>query len=114
VRPYGFATVGVANFATTSRLLGAGLDGQSQTFWQSTDLSNWSRTEAWGGGVRVRVARQERTGVHLDLGAQRHYVRQARYLTPGTIPGQTSIGALSTTGRADFYTYHLGVSVGGR
>jgi hypothetical protein len=114
VRPYGFATVGIANFATTSRLLGAGLDGSSQTFWQSTDLSNWSRTEAWGGGMRVRIARQQATAVNLDLGAQRHYVRQARYLAPGAIPGQTGFNALSRNGRADFLTYHIGISVGGR
>jgi hypothetical protein len=114
VRPYGFATVGVANFATTSRLLGAGLDGTSQTFWESTDLSNWSRTEAWGGGVRVRLARQNGTAVNMDVGAQRHYVRSARYLAPGAIPGQTGFNALSTVGRADFYTYHVGISVGGR
>ena len=114
VRPYGFATIGVANFATTSRLLGAGLDGRSQTFWQSTDLSNWSRTEAWGGGLRVRVARQNATSVNVDLGAQRHYIRQARYLAPGAIPGQTALSALSSFGRADFLTYHVGISVGGR
>jgi hypothetical protein len=114
VRPYGFATVGIANFSTTSRLLGAGLDGRSQTFWQSTDLSNWSRTEAWGGGVRLRIAQQNATAVNLDLGAQRHYVRQARYLTPGAIPGQTGFNALSSLGRADFLTYHVGIAVGGR
>lgn len=114
VHPYGFATVGIANFATTSRLLGAGLDGSSQTFWESTDLSNWSRTEAFGGGVRVRVARQNATVVNLDLGAQRHYIRSARYLTPGSVPGLTQLSVLSTLGRADFLTYHVGISVGGR
>ena len=114
VRPYAFATVGVANFATTSRLLGAGLDGNSQTFWESTDLSTWSRTEAWGGGVRLRLLRQSGTAVNLDLGAQRHYIRSARYLAPGAVPGQTALSTLSSMGRADFLTYHVGFSVGGR
>ncbi len=114
VRPYGFATVGIANFATTSRLLGAGIDGTSREFVRSTDLSNWSTTQALGGGLRVRVARQNGTPVHLDLGARRHYIKSARYLTPGAIPGETAFGLLSTSGRADLVTYHVGVSVGGR
>jgi hypothetical protein len=114
VRPYGFATAGIANFSTTSRLLGAGITGQGQEFVRSTDLSNWATTQALGGGVRVRVVRQNGTPVHLDLGAQRHYVRSARYLTPGAVPGETAFGLLTTAGRADFLTYHVGFSVGGR
>jgi len=114
VRPYAFATVGIANFATTSRLLGAGLDGTSQEFVRSTDLSNWSTTQAWGGGLRVRVARQDGTPVHLDLGARRHYINSARFLAPNAVPGQTAPGFLSRTGRADFVTYNVGFTVGGR
>jgi hypothetical protein len=114
VRPYGFATAGIANFATTSRLLGAGITGQGQEFVSSTDLSNWATTQALGGGLRVRLVRQNGTPVHLDLGAQRHYVRSARYLTPGAVPGQTAVSLLSSAGRADFLTYHVGFSVGGR
>ncbi len=114
VRPYGFATVGIANFSTTSRLLGAGLDGAGQQFVRSTDLSNWSTTQALGGGLRVRVARQSGTAVHLDLSARRHYVRSARFLSTGAVPGQTALNLLSTQGRADFVTYNVGFSVGGR
>lgn len=114
VRPYAFATVGIANFATTSRLIGAGIDGVSQEFARSTDLSNWSTTQAWGGGLRVRVARQDGTPVHLDLGARRHYINSARFLAPNAVPGQTAPGFLSSTGRADFVTYNVGFTVGGR
>jgi hypothetical protein len=114
VRPYAYATVGVANFTTTSRLFGADVNGNRQTFWQATDLWNLSLMHGLGGGTRVQLARQDGTPVSLDLGARRHYVGSARYLAPGAVPGQTAFNNLARTGRADFWTYHVGFSVGGR
>ncbi len=116
VRPYGFATVGIVNFTTTSRLQGASpIDGSSQTFWTANDAWNLSTATGWGGGLRFEVARQQGTPLHLDLGARRQVVNSARYFSPGAgVPGQVPLEVLTRVGRADFVAYHVGFSVGGR
>lgn len=116
VRPYGFATVGGANFTTSTRLQynlygdPYGLDRE----FQATDLSNWAFARAAGGGVRFRVGGAGRRAAFVDVGARWQRVNDVRYLTPGAVPADVDPNSLAIRGRADFVTYHLGVSLAGR
>lgn len=112
VRPYGFATIGGANFTTATTLRYA-LYGADQEY-QATDLSSWALARAAGGGVRFRVGATERNAAYVDAGARWQRVNDVRYLTPGTLPGDIDPNTLALRGRADFVTYHLGVSITGR
>lgn len=116
VRPYGFATVGGANFSTTSSLQYALFGdpyGLNREF-QSTDLSNWALARAAGGGVRVQLGGTGHTLAFVDLGARWQRVGTVQYLAPGVIPAGVDPNTLALRGRADFVTYHLGVSLTGR
>ncbi len=116
VRPYGFATVGGANFTTTTSLQYAlygdpyGLNRQ----FQSTDLSNWALARAAGGGVRFRLGGAGRRVAYVDVGARWQRVNNVNYLAPGAVPADVDPNSLALRGRADFVTYHLGVSLTGR
>ena len=116
VRPYGFATVGGANFSTSTTLqyaLYGDPYGLNREF-QATDLSNWAFARAAGGGVRVRVGGVRRTAAFVDLGARWQRVNSVRFLVPGVIPPDVDPNTLALTGRPSFVTYHLGVSGAGR
>lgn len=116
VRPYGFATVGGANFSTTTSLqyaLYGDPYGLNREF-QSTDLSNWALARAAGGGVRVRFGTAGRRAAYIDVGARWQRVNDVRYLAPGAVPADVDPNTLAIHGRADFVTYHLGVSLTGR
>lgn len=115
VRPYGFATVGAANFSTSSSLQYA-LDGDPYGYnrqFQSTDLSNWALARAAGAGIRVRLGRVSGGAAYVDVGARWQRVNDVSYLTPGAIPAGVDPNTLALRGRADFATYHLGVSLAG-
>jgi hypothetical protein len=115
VRPYAFGTVGVANFTTASRFIGLGLDGRQAQTLEITDLRNFSTTRGYGGGLRFRVPRGPgRAAVSVDLGAQAHLIRSARYLVPGLVSPTQDPALRAIRGQANFVTYHLGVSAGGR
>lgn len=114
VRPYAFASVGVANFATTSRLIGAGLDGRASQSFEITDLSSFATTRGYGGGVRFRIPRGDRTALSVDLGARAHFIRSARYLVPGLVTPDVDPALRAIRGQANFVTYHIGVTAGGR
>ena len=115
LRPYANGSIGVAYFATTSSVQGSSSLGQS--FAEST---NYDDTQlAYGGavGVLVPVYRNARTLVFLDVGARYHdNGRDVRYLREGAIRDLPD-GAVEldvTRSRADFATWYVGVSVGGR
>lgn len=116
VRPYGFATVGGANFSTNTRLqysvygdpYGAGRE------FQATDLSNWAFARAAGGGLRVRIGGASRRAAFVDLGARWQRVNNVRFLVPGAIPTDVDPNTLALSGRPNFVTYHLGISLAGR
>lgn len=115
VRPYAFGTVGVANFVTASRLVGLGLDGRESQSFSVTDLSNFATTRGYGGGVRFVVPRGPgRVPLAVDLGARAHLIRAARYLVPGAFAPDQDPALQSIRGQANFVTYHIGVSAGGR
>lgn len=116
VRPYGFATVGGANFSTSTTLQYALYNdpyGLNREF-QATDLSNWAFARAAGGGVRFRVGGTRRNAAFVDLGARWQRVNNVRFLVPGVIPADVDPNSLALTGRPSFVTYHLGVSLAGR
>ncbi len=116
VRPYGFATVGGANFSTSTSLqyaLYGDPYGVNREF-QSTDLSNWAFARAAGGGVRFRIGGAGRRAAYVDAGARWQRVNDVRYLAPGAVPADVDPNTLALRGRADFVTYHLGVSLTGR
>ena len=112
VRPYGFATVGGANFSTTTTLQYA-LYGDNRQY-QSTDLSNWAFARAAGGGVRFQLGRAGRRAAFVDAGVRWQRVNDVQYLTPRALPADVDPTTLAIRGRADFVTYHLGVSLTGR
>lgn len=114
VRPYVFGAVGVANFATSSRLIGAGLDGRQSQSFEITDLSSFATTRGYGGGLRFRIPRGDRTALSVDLGARAHLIRSARYLVPGLVTPDVNPALRAIRGQANFVTYHIGVTAGGR
>ncbi len=115
VRPYAFGTVGVANFTTSSRFVGLGLDGRQSQSINVTDLRNFATTRGYGGGLRFRIPRGvERTPLSVDLGAKAHLIRSAQYLVPGLVSPTQDPTLRAFRGQANFVTYHLGVSAGGR
>jgi hypothetical protein len=115
VRPYAFGSVGVANFATTSRLVGLGLDGRASQSFDITNLASYSSTRGYGGGLRFRIPRgPNRAAVAVDLGARAHLIRSARYLVPGLVTPDVDPALRAIRGQANFVTYHLGVTAGGR
>ncbi len=116
LRPYGFATVGAAEFSTNTTLQYAAYGdpyGLTREF-QGTDLSNWAFARAAGGGLRFRLPSVGRTAAYVDAGARWQRVSNVTYLAPGVIPADVDPNSLALRGHADFVTYHLGVSVSGR
>jgi hypothetical protein len=115
VRPYAFGTVGVANFTTSSRFVGLGLDGRQSQSINVTDLRNFATTRGYGGGLRFRIPRGvERTPLSVDLGAKAHLIRSAQYLVPGLVSPTQDPALRAIRGQANFITYHIGISAGGR
>lgn len=114
VRPYAFGSVGVANFATASRLVGLGLDGRASESFEITNLSSFATTRGYGGGVRFRIPRNDRTALSVDLGARAHFIRSAHYLVPGLVTPDVDPALRAIRGQANFVTYHIGVTAGGR
>ena len=116
VRPYGFATVGGANFSTDTRLQYS-VFGDPYSVgreFQATDLSNWAFARAAGGGVRFRVGGDRHRAAFVDLGARWQRVNNVRFLAPGAIPTDVDPNTLALSGRPNFVTYHLGISLAGR
>lgn len=132
VRPYGFATIGTANFSTSTAVqyalygdgygtypYGGGYDayGNGYTYsheFSSDDLSRWALTRAAGGGVRVRVGHAGRELAFVDAGVRWARVNEVAYLAPGAIPSAVDPSVLALRGRPNYATYHLGVSFTGR
>ena len=50
----------------------------------------------------------------LDLGARAHLIRSARYLEPGLLGPDLNPALRAQNGRANFVSYHIGLSAGGR
>lgn len=107
LRVYGFGTVGVSGFLTTSAVKGT--DQNNQQFASTTNHSDATFSGEFGGGVMVRFSR----GLFLDIGAR--YLKNGRvtYVTKErvTITGnQLLVNPVHSD--ANLIIYHLGVALG--
>jgi opacity protein-like surface antigen len=113
VRPYANAGAGFAAFSTTSTLEDRNSD---EVFARDNNQSDVTWAVGAGGGVLVPVWRRARQMVSLDLGGRFHRNGRVRYLREGGIvdlPDGTSRFDV-IDGPADLWTFHVGVSFGGR
>ena len=113
VRPYVNGTVGFSYFATESSVKGLN-DGES--LLRNTNYDDVVFSYSGGTGVLIPIAHGRRTLVFLDLGARFHNNGRTSYLREGGIEDLPGGGiALHTIdSNANLWTYHVGVSIGGR
>ncbi len=113
VRPYVNAGVGFAVFSTTSTLE---LRDTDEEIARDNNQSDFTWAAGAGGGVLVPVSRRPRQIAFLDLGARFHRNGRVRYLRKGGIvdlPNGTSrLDVIDSP--ADLWTFHVGLSFGGR
>jgi len=110
VRPYVNGSVGLAYFFTQSSL-SAGDGGES--FAPTTNLDDANLAYTGGGGFYVPLG-SWRHPILLDVGAQYHNNGRAEYLTEDSFPDdpESTAEPVPIRSKADFMTYHLGISVG--
>jgi hypothetical protein len=114
VRPYVNGTAGFSYFATTSSVKGR---NNAESFAEDTNFGDAQFSWGGGAGVLVPLARNHRSLVFLDLGAQYHdNGRNVRYLREGGIRDLPNGGVQYDVirSRADLITWHAGVSIGAR
>jgi hypothetical protein len=113
VRPYANAGVGFSGFWTNSSL---NVRNSDESLASENNQSDVTWAGGAGGGVLVPVSRGLRQIAFLDVGARFHRNGRVRYLRKGGIvdlpDGTTRFDVID--GPADLWTFHLGVSVGGR
>ena len=114
LRPYINGSIGVAYFGTESSVQGS-RDTQ-EPFARTTNYDDWTLSYGGGSGVLVPLAHGKRTLVFLDLGARFHNNGRVRYLREGGITdlpnGDIALSVIESN--ANLWTYHIGVSIGGR
>lgn len=112
-RPYVNGSAGFAYFSTTSALRDRETDEQ---FASDRNQSDFTWAIGGGGGVLVPLARTARSMVMLDLGARYHRNGEVEYLRKGGIrdlpDGTAEYDVIRSP--ADLWTYHVGLSFGGR
>lgn len=107
VRPYVNAQVGLAVFNTGTTLKrDEPFDDDDDVDYRNDD-NDATRTWGAGGGVLVRLGR----GASLDLGARYHNNGAVAYRYEG--PGGAGAGGVAGYGRANLWTYRIGLSLGG-
>lgn len=115
VRPYVNGSVGYTFFETESSLQSP-RSADNEPLFRTTNLRD--NTVSYGGGLGtlVRVAGSARSIVFLDLGARYNSNGRVQYLREGDIQdlpnGDVILNPVRS--RADLWTYHVGVSIGGR
>jgi hypothetical protein len=113
LRPYVNGTVGFSYFATQSSISGA---DDSENILHDTNYDDLVFSYSGGTGVLIPVAHGRRTLVFLDLGARFHNNGRTKYLREGGIEdlpnGQIALHPIDSN--ANLWTYHIGVSIGGR
>lgn len=114
VRPYVNGTMGFAYFGTESSVRGS--SDTQEPFARTTNYDDWTLSYGGGTGILIPVSRRQRSLVFLDLGARFHNNGRVRYLREGGITdlpdGDVALDVIHS--RANLWTYHVGVSVGGR
>jgi hypothetical protein len=115
VRPYVNGAVGFSYFATQSSLEGVD-DTENRDLFRNTNMDDFTFSYGGGAGLLVPVSHGKRTLVFLDVGAQFHNNGRASYLREGGIEdlpnGDIRLHPINST--ANLWTYHVGVSIGGR
>lgn len=115
IRPYVNGAFGFSYFATQSSIKGTD-DTDNDGLLRNTNLDDLTLSYGGGTGVLVPIYRGPRTFVFLDVGARFHNNGRARYLREGGIEdlpnGDIRLNPISST--ANLWTYHVGVSIGGR
>jgi hypothetical protein len=113
VRPYVNGSVGFSYFGTESSVKGRDDD---LDFARTTNFHDEALSFGGGTGVLIPVAQGKRTLVFLDLGARFINNGSVRYLREGGIQdlpnGDVKLNVINST--ANLWTYHVGVSIGGR
>jgi hypothetical protein len=120
VRPYVNGNVGFALFSTTSELRDRNAtnnDDDDNVIARDRNQADGTWAGGGGGGFLVRLGRPGgRQIAFLDLGARYQNNGRARYLTRGGIrdnpDGTFALDVRES--RANFWTYQIGVSLGGR
>jgi hypothetical protein len=114
VRPYINGSVGFAYFGTESSIKGS--SDLNEPFARTTNYDDWTLSYGGGSGVLVPLSQGKRTLVFLDLGARFHNNGRVRYLREGGITdlpnGDIALSVIESN--ANLWTYHIGVSIGGR
>jgi hypothetical protein len=117
VRPYVNGSVGFSYFATQSSIEApdGGAD-DDRDYFRNTNLDDVTLSYGGGTGVLVPVGRGARTLFFLDVGARFHNNGRARYLREGGIEdlpnGDIRLHPIDSN--ANLWTYHVGISIGGR
>jgi hypothetical protein len=110
VRPYVNAMAGASYFFTRSELRGRGRDDDDGI--GTTNVRDWVRSTALGGGVRLPIARSRRgTMTLLDVGARRWFNPVTTYATPGdVVTGGNGPTIAPRQGRTDQWSYTVGLT----
>jgi hypothetical protein len=113
VRPYVNGSVGFSYFATESSL--SGVD-DSENVLHNTNYDDTVFSYSAGTGVLIPVVHGRRTLVFLDLGARFNNNGRAQYLREGGIEDLPNGGIAlhPIDSNANLWTYHIGVTIGGR
>lgn len=113
LRPYVHGTIGFSLFSTTSAIRDRRTD-EAIVGDDNHNDATWARSA--GGGFLIPLTRGPRSVVFLDLGARYHDNGTVTYLREGGIQdlpgGRVAYDRIRS--RADLWTYHVGVSIGGR
>lgn len=116
VRPYVNGSVGFSYFATQSSLEAPDDDDVDRDYFRNTNFDDATLSYGGGTGVLIPVGRGARTLFFLDVGARFHNNGRARYLREGGIEdlpnGDIRLHPIDSN--ANLWTYHIGISIGGR
>jgi hypothetical protein len=110
VRPYVNGSVGLAYFFTQSSVDGI---SENEQLFRTTNKDDVTFAYTGGAGIYIPLA-VSRSVVSLDIGARYHNNGTPEYLRKGDIQDNPdgSVTLTPVKSRADFVSYHLGVSVG--
>lgn len=106
VRPYVNAMGGLTSFWTESSA--DGQNNSNEDVFSTTNLRDNLLGRALGGGVRVAFSER----FLLDVGAQRHFNGNARYLTRDSFGDGTVSTPLIRESEVNMWTFSIGMSLG--
>ena len=110
LRPYGYGTIGLAYFATTSEL--RGISG-GEAFATTTNFDDLTGSLSVGGGLLIQLSSSRRPAM-LDLSVQSAFSGPTQYLRKGSLvdlPDGT-VAYTPIRSRTDMMQFRVGVAVG--